>query len=48
MVQESPVLAFLPAAMPRPIQATIDVPALLHILARCRAEAPDARLWAVV
>ncbi len=34
--------------MPRPIQATIHLPALQHNLARCRAAAPDARLWAVV
>lgn len=34
--------------MPRPIQATIHVEALRHNLARLRAAAPGARLWAVV
>ncbi|MGA8514413.1 MAG: alanine racemase [Burkholderiaceae bacterium] len=34
--------------MPRPIQATIHTAALRHNLARCRAAAPDAKLWAVV
>jgi alanine racemase len=34
--------------MPRPIQALIHVDALAHNLARARASAPDARLWAVV
>ena len=34
--------------MPRPIEARIHVDALRHNLARCRAMAPDARLWAVV
>ena len=34
--------------MPRPIQATIHTAALRHNLARARAAAPDARLWAVV
>jgi len=37
-----------PAAMPRPIQATIHTGALRHNLARLRAAAPGARLWAVV
>lgn len=34
--------------MPRPIQAIIHLPALRHNLARLRAAAPGARLWAVV
>ena len=34
--------------MPRPIQATIHPDALRHNLARVRAAAPDARVWAVV
>lgn len=34
--------------MPRPIQATIHTASLRHNLARLRAAAPDARLWAVV
>ena len=34
--------------MPRPILATIHTAALSHNLARARAEAPDARVWAVV
>ncbi len=34
--------------MPRPIEALIHVEALSHNLARARAAAPDARLWAVV
>jgi alanine racemase len=34
--------------MPRPIQATIHPDALRHNLARARAAAPDARIWAVV
>lgn len=34
--------------MPRPILATVHTPALRHNLARARASAPDARLWAVV
>ena len=34
--------------MPRPIQATIHGEALRHNLARMRAAAPDARVWAVV
>jgi alanine racemase len=34
--------------MPRPILATIHPPALRHNLARARAAAPDARVWAVV
>jgi alanine racemase len=36
------------AAMPRPILATIHTDALTHNLARARANAPDARAWAVV
>ena len=36
------------AAMPRPIQATIDSEALRHNLARARLAAPDAKVWAVV
>jgi len=35
-------------AMPRPILATIHPAALSHNLARVRACAPDARVWAVV
>ena len=35
-------------AMPRPIHATIHTSALQHNLARLRAAAADARLWAVV
>ncbi|MEO6015697.1 MAG: alanine racemase [Polaromonas sp.] len=34
--------------MPRPILATIHPAALAHNLARARAAAPDARVWAVV
>ena len=34
--------------MPRPIEALIHVSALAHNLARARAHAPDARVWAVV
>ena len=34
--------------MPRPILATIHTAALRHNLARCRAAAPDAKVWAVV
>jgi alanine racemase len=34
--------------MPRPILATIHTAALRHNLARCRAGAPDAKVWAVV
>ena len=34
--------------MPRPIQATIHTDALRHNLARVRAAAPDARVWAIV
>jgi len=34
--------------MPRPILATIHTDALAHNLARARASAPDARVWAIV
>ena len=34
--------------MPRPIEALVHVDALAHNLARVRAAAPDARVWAVV
>jgi alanine racemase len=34
--------------MPRPIEALIHVDALAHNLARARAVAPDAKVWAVV
>ena len=34
--------------MPRPILATIHTAALAHNLARMRAAAPDARVWAIV
>ena len=34
--------------MPRPIEALIHADALAHNLARARAQAPDARVWAVV
>jgi alanine racemase len=34
--------------MPRPIQAFVHTDALRHNLARMRASAPDARVWAVV
>ena len=34
--------------MPRPITATIHLASLRHNLARLRAAAPDARVWAVV
>lgn len=34
--------------MPRPIEALIHADALAHNLARARAAAPDARVWAVV
>lgn len=34
--------------MPRPIEALIHVDALTHNLARARASAPDAKLWAVI
>jgi alanine racemase len=36
------------ALMPRPIEALIHVDALAHNLARARAAAPDAKVWAVV
>ena len=34
--------------MPRPIQALIHTDAMAHNLARARAAAPDAKIWAVV
>ncbi len=34
--------------MPRPISATIELPALRHNLSRMRRAAPDALVWAVV
>ena len=34
--------------MPRPIQATIHMPAFVHNLGVARRAAPDARVWAVV
>ena len=34
--------------MPRPIEALVHADALAHNLARSRAQAPDARIWAVV
>ncbi len=34
--------------MPRPIEALVHADALTHNLARARAAAPDARVWAVV
>jgi alanine racemase len=34
--------------MPRPIEALVHVEALAHNLRRSRAQAPDARVWAVV
>ena len=34
--------------MPRPIQASIHTEALAHNLARARAAAPEARVWAIV
>jgi len=34
--------------MPRPIEALVHLDALAHNLARARAQAPDARVWAVV
>ena len=34
--------------MPRPILATIHTAALIHNLARMRAAAPDAKIWAIV
>ncbi len=34
--------------MPRPVEALIDTAALAHNLARARAAAPDAKVWAVV
>ncbi|MBG6080138.1 alanine racemase [Rubrivivax gelatinosus] len=34
--------------MPRPIEALVHVSALAHNLQRARAQAPDARVWAVV
>ena len=34
--------------MPRPILATIHTAAFAHNLARMRAAAPDARVWAIV
>jgi alanine racemase len=48
MVKVSPVpLAEWPA-MPRPIEALVHTDALAHNLARARAGAGDARVWAVV
>jgi alanine racemase len=35
-------------AMPRPILATVHTTALRHNLERCKAAAPDAKVWAVV
>jgi alanine racemase len=35
-------------SMPRPIEALVHTDALAHNLARARAAAPDARVWAVV
>jgi alanine racemase len=37
-----------PRGMPRPIEALIHTGALVNNLARARAAAPDARVWAVV
>ncbi|HWI10300.1 MAG TPA: alanine racemase, partial [Burkholderiaceae bacterium] len=34
--------------MPRPVEALIHTEALAHNLARARAAAPDAKVWAVV
>ncbi|MFY0080550.1 alanine racemase, partial [Acinetobacter baumannii] len=34
--------------MPRPIEALIHPDALAHNLGRARAQAPNARVWAVV
>ena len=34
--------------MPRPIQATLDIPALRHNLSQIKVAAPDALVWAVV
>ncbi|MEY3408715.1 MAG: Alanine racemase, catabolic, partial [Pseudomonadota bacterium] len=34
--------------MPRPIQATLDIPALRHNLSQIKFAAPDALVWAVV
>ncbi len=34
--------------MPRPILASVDLPALRHNLEQARLRAPDARVWAVV
>jgi alanine racemase len=34
--------------MPRPIEALIHVDAIAHNLSRARAQAPDAKLWAVI
>jgi alanine racemase len=45
---KSPVPPTPPTAMPRPILATVHTDALRHNLARARAAAPDARVWAVV
>jgi alanine racemase len=47
-VYSLPVYRLDKPAMPRPIQATIHTDALRHNLARARAAAPDARVWAVV
>jgi alanine racemase len=38
----------MPGKMPRPIEATVHAGALAHNLARARAAAPDARVFAVV
>jgi alanine racemase len=39
---------FKKSAMPRPLCATIHLDAMQHNLARARACAPDARVWAVI
>lgn len=41
-------LLLYPKPMPRPILATVYPAALQHNLSRCRAAAPDAKVWAVV
>jgi alanine racemase len=47
-VSKSGLLSQHLRVMPRPIQAIIHGAALRHNLARARAAAPDARVWAVV
>ena len=46
--RRQPFRPLLSVSMPRPILATVHLPALRHNLERARQCAPDARVWAVV